>query len=392
MRGRIAWTLLLASSLTVMAGAIIAPSLTGMAAAFADTERVELMTRLVLTTPALAIALTATTMGLVVDRLGRRPVLVGGLLLYAVAGTSGMWLNSLEAILVGRFALGLAVGAIMTAATTLITDLFDGTRRGRFLGLQAAFMGLGGMVFLLGGGALADLGWRSPFTLYIAALLLVPAALALPEARRPSAAEGAAASPPLSRETRRTVWGMLAIGFTGMLMLYCVPVQLPFHVRQMLDAGGLATGAAIASVTVTSSLASLFFPRILSRVGNRGAVALTFAMSGVGFATVGLATSWPVLIAGLLVAGAGFGLLMPNLATWLAMISPPSHRGRLIGALTTSYFAGQFVSPLLAAPLVVSRGLGGAGGLFALGGYAALAVAALLSGAGLRRRAVAAGH
>jgi MFS family permease len=43
----------------------------------------------------------------------------------------------------------------------------------QFLGLQAAFMGLGGMVFLTLGGYLADLNWRLPFLIYLLAWLIL---------------------------------------------------------------------------------------------------------------------------------------------------------------------------------------------------------------------------
>ncbi|HHP7243970.1 MAG TPA: hypothetical protein ACFE0H_04710 [Elainellaceae cyanobacterium] len=64
-------TLLLLSTLTVMAGATIAPSLPSMQAVFADTANVEYLVRLVLTIPALFIALGAPIVDVLIDRLGR---------------------------------------------------------------------------------------------------------------------------------------------------------------------------------------------------------------------------------------------------------------------------------------------------------------------------------
>ncbi|MEQ9441266.1 MAG: hypothetical protein RIG62_19640 [Cyclobacteriaceae bacterium] len=50
---RVKITLLLASSLTVMSGALIAPALPIMADHFSDVEHADFLTRLVLTTPVL---------------------------------------------------------------------------------------------------------------------------------------------------------------------------------------------------------------------------------------------------------------------------------------------------------------------------------------------------
>ena len=68
--------------------------------------------------------------------------------MYAVAGTSGFWLNDIHLILIGRFFLGLGVAGIMTSATTLIGDYFTGESRNKFMSLQSAFIALGGLLFI----------------------------------------------------------------------------------------------------------------------------------------------------------------------------------------------------------------------------------------------------
>jgi MFS family permease len=141
-------SLLLISTLTVMSGATIAPSLPAMREYFADIPNADYLVRLALTLPALLIALGAPVVGLIIDRLGRKPLLLLALILYGLAGSSGLFLNSLNLILVGRVFLGISVAGIMTTATTLIADYYTGNARAQFLGLQAGFMGLGGVVFL----------------------------------------------------------------------------------------------------------------------------------------------------------------------------------------------------------------------------------------------------
>jgi MFS family permease len=67
-------TLLLISTLTVMAGATIAPSLPAMQAVFADIPNVGYLVWLVLTLPALFIAIGAPLVGVLIDQLGRKPM------------------------------------------------------------------------------------------------------------------------------------------------------------------------------------------------------------------------------------------------------------------------------------------------------------------------------
>ncbi len=60
-------------------------------------------------------------------------------------------------LLLTRTLLGAAVGGILTAVSAMITDWFDGPRRASYLGLQQAFAGLGGVVFLPLAAVLAEL-------------------------------------------------------------------------------------------------------------------------------------------------------------------------------------------------------------------------------------------
>jgi len=132
-------TLLLLAARTIMAGATIAPALPAMQAHFAAQPNAALLVKLARTIVGLAIAISAPISGILADRFGRRPVLIGALLLYAVGGTSGLLISSLGELLTGRSILGLAVAGVMTANGALINDLFSGPARGKFLSQQAAF-------------------------------------------------------------------------------------------------------------------------------------------------------------------------------------------------------------------------------------------------------------
>jgi len=125
-------TILVSSTLTVMAGAIIAPALPEISRNFSYLSNAEFLSKLILTLPALMTALFAPVAGYFTDRSGRKRVLLFSLILYAIAGTTGAYLSSIYLILAGRALLGMAVGALMTSVVTLIGDYFDGIERSRF--------------------------------------------------------------------------------------------------------------------------------------------------------------------------------------------------------------------------------------------------------------------
>lgn len=351
--------LLVVSTLTVMAGATIAPSLPAMQAHFAEVDNAAYLVRLALTMPAIFIAIGAPVVGITIDRFGRKPLLLLALVLYGLAGSSGLWLNFLHHILVGRALLGISVAGIMTTATTLIADYYTGATRGQFLGLQAAFMALGGVVFLTVGGFVADIHWRMPFAIYLLALLLVPCVwFWLPEPQRIRPAVG-----PLDEPTdNQTPWNLIfltyGIAVLTQIVFYIIPVQLPFYLQALFNANASQSGLAIALATLFSAISSLQYRRVKARFSFITIYAIAFLNMGVGYGLISLATGYPIVLLGLAIAGSGLGLLMPNMNFCLTSVTPDVLRGRILSGITTFFFLGQFLSPFFSQPLSQWVGLG----------------------------------
>ncbi|MEM8787198.1 MAG: MFS transporter [Pseudomonadota bacterium] len=176
---RVTATLLLVSSLTVLANATIAAALPGLARAFAEVPGIETLAGLVLSLPSLAVVLTAALFGLAADRVDRRHLLCLSLLAYALGGASGLAAQTMPQILAGRLLLGVGVAGTLTVATQMAADLWHGADRARFMGWQGAAISAAGIASVAGGGALAELGWRAPFALYLVALPVAVLALAV---------------------------------------------------------------------------------------------------------------------------------------------------------------------------------------------------------------------
>jgi MFS family permease len=358
-------TLLIISTLTVMSGATISPSLPAMREYFATVPNADYLVRLALTLPALFIALGAPLVGIIIDRLGRKPLLLLALCIYGVAGSSGFLLNDLNWLLVGRAFLGVSVAGIMTIATTLIADYYTGATRTQFLGLQAGFMGLGGVLFLTLGGFLADLNWRLPFLIYLIALALVPLTLlSLPEpSRQPSNQNVAQAS---TAEFRRFPFGLVAltygIALITQIVFYFIPVQLPFYLSQVANTNATQEGFAIALLSLFSAISSILYHRIKARLSFIAIYGIAFVNMALGYGVISLTGDYGVVLIGLIISGAGLGLLMPNMNLCLVSVTPEMLRGRVISGITTSFFLGQFLSPFVSQPLSKTVGLGAAYG------------------------------
>ncbi|OOC05619.1 MFS transporter [Amycolatopsis azurea] len=349
-------TVLAAAALTIMAAAVIAPSLPAMKTVFAGTPGAGLLVKLALTVTSLAIAISAPFSGLAADRLGRRPLLVTGLVLYAISGTAGFFVDDLYLLLVTRAVLGLAVGGIMTAVSTLITDWFSGQSRASFLGLQQAFASLGGVVFLPLAGVLAATDWHAPFWIYSASAIV--AVFAIVSLREPRRSVPAPASDGGKTALPGHILGVYVLALVATLVFYMAPTQLPF-LLEGFGSGPAVIGAVVAGSTLTSVAGALAFPRLRRRLSSTAITTLSVALLGAGWLLVGTADTVVQVLAGLLVGGLGVGFVVPNLNLRLAGFAGPENRGRVLSGLVTGIFLGQFLSPLIVQPLVQTIGIAG---------------------------------
>ncbi len=352
-------SLLLGSTLTVMAGAIISPALPEISRAFSHLPDAELLSKLILTLPALFIALLAPVAGYFVDWSGRRSVLLFSLLLYAAAGTTGAYLSNIYLILAGRALLGMAVGALMTSVITLIGDYFEGRKRSTFMGYQAAFASTGGLVFITVGGYLAGLHWRFPFLIYTFSLVIfVMALVSVYEPERIKPAGGVRLiSRTLIKMIPLQVWWVYLIAFFSFAVFYMIPVQMPFMLSAIEGVTSTQVGVAIACMNITAMATAFNYSRVKKRLDFPFIMGLVYILVAAGYVIIGLSTSYGMMVAGILVCGTGFGMQMANVNLWLVQLAPSMIRGTLVGYLNLFIFLGMFMSPVLLQPLVLVFGL-----------------------------------
>ena len=350
-------TLILSSGpLTALIFMAAAPVLPRLATHF-DGEQAEMLAQLVMTMPGLGIVFGAPLAGWLIDRLGIRAVLLSCLMLYAVCGSAGLYLNDALPFLLARFGLGLAAAGLSTASTLLISERFDGTERARVLGYMGATGAAFGVLSLLTAGAVAELSsWRAPFALYLVAVpLLVTAAAFLAPIHRSSVEDRPATWAPLL-----TLWPIYLMIVPLFAAAFMTSVQGPF----LLAANGVASPAVqswvLASSAVMNAIAASSYGRIRTQIGQQPTFVVILALMGAGNLVVGLSHDPIAVAAGCGLAGAGAGLLGPYLTELVLDRAPPAVRGRAIGLKYAAYFIGQFCNPIIIAPLRAAVAIHGA--------------------------------
>jgi MFS family permease len=342
-------TLLLVSSLTIMSVITISPALPQMAMAFADVENAAFLVKLVLTIPALMIAIVSPITGRLIDRYGRLKILRLSLVLYAIAGAGGFFLNNLYQIIISRAVLGIAVGMSMTIVITLIADYFEGLERQKFVGIQIAFMSLGGILFIGLGGILADFGWRYPFLIYLFSLLVLP--LSIMFLREPAVVQK---RNQVNQNVKAPgiIWMLFINTMFMWIVFFLIPVQVPFYLKTLGVEKSSLIGAAIAMATAFSAISSFFYSKIKSHFNFLSIFSAGYLLMGAGFVLISFSNSYVLVVIAMMVAGFGIGMMIPNTNMWVMKIAPPEIRGKEIGKLTTFWFFGQFISPIIFFPVL----------------------------------------
>ena len=345
--------LMIASVLPAMAIVSLVPVMPLLLREFAEVRGSHYLVPIALTIPALCVAIFSPFMGWLSDRVGRKLVLVCALLVYAGLGLLPYFLSDLKQIIASRVGLGIAEAAIMTIATALIGDYFQGDARQRWIALQVGIVSLSAILLIAIGGALGEiLGSRGPFLLYLLALPVAGgAALLLFE---PGTQQQEVQSDVVFPWGR--VLSLMAITLAASILFYTIVVQL----GPLLTAVGVASPAIIgvtgAGVNFGHVIGSFTFHRLKSWSGP-ALLAVGFGIATAGYLGIGLSENFPTRAVAAMIGSVGAGMLLPTLLSWILRELPAPVRGRGTGLWAGTFFLGQFIAPIVAVAL--SGQLGG---------------------------------
>ena len=371
--------LLGASPIVILPSAAISPALPAIQDYFAEVNNSEYWVRLVLTMPALSIIIGGLLAGQIIDRIGRKTLLVSSMILASVSGVMGYGLDSLTFLILTRIALGFAVAGAITSVTTLIADYYEPKTRSTLMGLQSTVIATVGVVVLSLSGVLADISWRSPFLIYLSPLLLVPFMMLWLREPITDVLDEDSGQPTLSwsQLPLLTIGVIYGVELLHMFLFYLTPVQLPFYLRSSFDASASLSGVAIATMTFCQAGSSLGYGWLKARLTFVNILAIAFTFGCIGHTIVAVAPNIQFIVLGLAVSGLGFGLLFPNCKVWVTQAVAPKIRGRALGGLTTAFYIGEFLSPFASQTAVQWVGASGTYALASgiLGVVAVLALA-----------------
>lgn len=301
-------------------------------------------------------------LGLLSDRIGRKPAITLGLLIFAAGGLLAALSHTLAGIVAGRALQGM--GAVAGAGTALAADLTREENRGKAMGIIGVSIGVAFLLALILGPpleALAGLPGLFGATSLLALLSLGLLWLIVPtpaRAKAPAAA-GIAHVLAMLRDGRLLVLNgsvfflhlLLTAAFVGLPLLLADQLHLPVGRHWELYLPVMAVAALVMGATL----------RRMQEIGQSLRIVQT-CVAVIGLALLGFAkTGQHIALLGLSATAffSAFNLLEAALPSLVSKLAPAHLRGAAMGAYSTSQFMGAFVGGALGGAALKWLGVGG---------------------------------
>ncbi len=307
--------------------------------------------------------LFSTPMGVLANRVGRKPLILFALVGFVLSTLTLALVNAPVLFILVRFLEGAFVAGFMPAAMAMVGDAVPLERQGRWMGVmttaQAGGIALGPAI---GGLLYQSWGFTSPFFLSagfalaasLLALFLLPETL--PEqvraqalqrrAERKRGEKGQSANSP---NLVLLVWLFASLLFIDFGTLFVFPFSLPqypFFFANVLHYSTTQYGLIISAYGLTVAVFPLLLGRLIDVLPKKLLVVLGSLFSAALNLGMLFLHQYVLLIAAAAITGVGSALLMPALGTIYLNASSDQNRSQLMGIRSTAISLALLLAPL----------------------------------------------
>ncbi|HOB18178.1 MAG TPA: MFS transporter [Candidatus Methanoculleus thermohydrogenotrophicum] len=299
--------------------------------------------------------LFSVPMGLLSDRVGRRPLIVAGMILLALATALFGFSTTVTRLFVARTVQGISAAATWSAGLALLADTTDPSRLGERMGISLSAVGLGTVLGPVVGGLLFEyLGYTATFlvpAVVVATVGLLVLAIPVRSCRREESQERAGMLPrrcllPLAACAATTVG---VSGTYGVLDPY-----LPVYLHAMFSASPTTIGLVFAVLAIAAAIAQPMVGRIYDRHGgSRYLIGGGLLLSGAAIFAAMHAPTLPLVTAAIVALGVTLSsALVPVMPIMASIYRDQGSQGVAYGMYNTFFSIGLSTGPFAGAALL----------------------------------------
>jgi len=307
----------------------------------------------------LANTLLIVSVGRLGDVIGRRRLLLAGIVLFTVASVSCAAAPVLWMLIAARAVQGVGAAIMMALTMAFVGEMIPKERIGRAMGLLGTMSAIGTAVGpTLGGLLIAGSGWRAIFLvnvpLGLSTFVLAYRHLPLGEAR--------AASPPLRLATFRDskLGASLAMSALVSTVMMATLVVGPFYLSRGLGLEAIYVGLVMSVGPVVAALAGVPAGRLADHFGARRTTLAGLVLMAVGSFVLSMmpaALGVPGYIAPVVLITAGYALFQTSNNTAVMADVLPNRRGVVSGLLNLSRNVGLVAGASVMGAVFVAAGM-----------------------------------
>jgi MFS family permease len=283
-------------------------------------------------------------LGALSDRIGRVPVIIGGLAVFALGSIIAALGNDIWSVIIGRLLQG--AGAISATLTALIADATRDQYRTRSMAVMGIGIGLSFMLALIIG-PLLGARFGVPALFWLAALLAVLAGLllrGLPEGIKPPKPQDWNLRPAFRADLLRLdfyvflLHAILTASFVALPFLLANRLEMPVTSHWQIYVGALL-------LSLIGTIPLIMSDERQGKARTIG-IAVTLVLAGQLLLAFGSFGTVPV-VAALVIFFAGFNFLEAGLPARLSLLAEGHARGASLGVFSSAQFFGAFVCGLI---------------------------------------------
>ncbi|WP_128693422.1 MFS transporter [Methanoculleus taiwanensis] len=296
--------------------------------------------------------LFSVPMGMLSDRVGRRPVLLAGMVLLAVSTVVFGFATTVSSLIAARIIQGISAAATWSAGLALLADTYDRTELGEKMGVTMSAMGVGMVIGPVAGGYLYEhVGYALTFVVpSVAAGLVAFMILILPLGLHPPPSRRSAALLP---ESGRLHLALYAAAVVAVAATYgIIEPYLPVYLADSFASSPVVVGLVLGLLALVGVVAQPFAGRLSDRYGGHILVTVGLSLSGIALALVMAMPDLLLVAVAVSLMGITLSLaLIPTMPLIADLYRGEGAQGIAFGIYNTFFSVGLAVGPFAGALL-----------------------------------------